>query len=223
LDLKTGQTVWTAADVQNREASAVLWRGEGKDCILCAGTGRIFCLDAAGGKALWSVPAGGSASTPAVSGQTMVFCGGTKDLGLTAYSLSLKEPKLLWNVPLIERFTSPVIFGGHVYVVGGGSGVMEFGVKDKGRALCVDLETGKVVWDQLVGAGAEFSSPILADGKLIVLVGTSLHLMKASPEGYLSLGQAPLGLARWVSPALASGKLFLRTNKSVVCYDLGRQ
>ena len=44
--------------------------------------------------------------------------------------------------------------------------------------------------------------------------------MKPTPEKYTELGKATLGLSQWTSPAFVDGKVYLRTGKSVVCYDL---
>lgn len=222
LDARTGALTWSVAQVQNREASPVLWRAEGKDCVLCAGTGHLFCLELVTGKILWSVPAGSSASTPAVSGNIMVFSGGRKDPGLTAYSLSFEAPTRLWNVPFIDPFMSAAILGKYVYAIGGGCGVMQFGEKGKGKALCVELETGKVVWEEIIGP-PHFSSPVIADGKILAEVEGALLLLRASPEGYQFLGKADLKLAKWITPAIADGRLYLRTTENVVCYDLRKR
>ena len=91
----------------------------------------------------------------------------------------------------------------------------------KGRALCIELATGTAVWDETVGP-AELSSPLIADGKLIALVGPWVYLIKASPEKYQLLGKANLRdyQCRWMSPVFSDGRLFVRTSKNVVCYDL---
>ena len=219
IDAKTGAVVWSVAEVQNREASPVLCRIEGRDCVLCVGTGKVFCLDLATGKVLWGARSDASSCTPAVSGDVMVISGGSKDLGLTAYRLSLAEPKLLWSVPFIDPFTSAVILGKHVYAVGGGSGVMAFGEKGKGRALCVELETGKTSWSETIGV-AEFSSPVIADGKMLVEAGPSLYLIRAAPDGYQLLGTVDLKLPKWITPTVADGRIYLRTLQNVVCYEL---
>ncbi len=214
LDIKTGEIIWTTKEAVHKEASAVACRIDGKDVIICAGgSAKVVCLDPATGKALWNVPGGSAASTPAIKDDCMVFAGGTEAVGLAAYKLSLAEPKKLWNVPFKDQYASPVIYKKHVYAVGGGNGNA-----GKGRALCIELQSGKVMWDEPLNA--ELASPVLADGKLIATAGAALVMINANPDKYELLGTANLGLSAWISPAFADGKLFLRTGNKVVCYDL---
>ena len=62
--------------------------------------------------------------------------------------------------------------------------------------------------------------PVVADGKLIVVAGKELFLIRATPEKYDLLGKVDLGIEKWTAPTFADGKVFLRTQKTVVCYDL---
>jgi outer membrane protein assembly factor BamB len=231
LDIANGNVLWTAKDGQNRpivnkEASAVAWRSGDKSYIIFVGAGKpgnLYCIDPSDGKALWAVPCGemDTGATPAVAGDVAAFTTQTKEVGLAAWRLSAQQPKQLWSVPLKDGYTCPVIYKDHVYAIGGANET--YGDKGKGRALCVELETGKVAWDQLIGPEAQMSSPILADGKLIAVAGPWLYLIRAAPEGYQLLGRANLDLPPWASPAFAEGKVLVRTKKNVACYDLSRQ
>ena len=102
--------------------------------------------------------------------------------------------------------------GNHVYAFG----------TTQSRALCADLATGQVAWDQKIDQNAQYTSPIVADGKVIALAPPWLYLVQASPDGWQLLGKAKVGAEVWTSPALADGKVLVRTGKNVVCYDLSR-
>jgi len=222
LDAATGEVVWTQKKVRGEEASAVPWTADGKTCIILHAEKTVYCLELKTGEVVWTAPGGVEAgsSTPVIDGDVMVFCGGDDKLGLTAYRLSPEKAEPLWNVPFKERHASPVIHDGYVYAIGGANAT--YGDREKGRVLCVELKTGKVAWDEVIGRGPELSSPVIADGKLIAVVGTSLYLIKADPAGYRLLGKADLRLAPWASPAFSDGKLYLRGVKGVVCCDLTR-
>ena len=213
LDVQTGKTAWTQKKVRSESASAVAWKSGDRSCVICSGANKVNCLDLKTGEILWTVPSA-SDSTPVIVGQYMVFVGGSDEVGLTVtvFKLSPDKPERVWNVPLKDIYTSPVIREGYVYAVG-----------DK-CAKCVELATGKVAWEQKIEPGvAELSSPVLADGKLIIVAGPWLYLVKASPEKFTLLDKADLGLTKWTSPAIVAGKLFVRTNEAVVCYDLRKQ
>ena len=229
LDAKSGEIVWSNAQAVGKEASPAIWRLGDKTNILCLAVAvlegydyyhsKFLCLDPADGRVVWSAPVSGSASTPVISGDLAVFCTADKTNGLAAYRISAERAKLLWSVPLMDWSTSVVVLGKHVYAIGGANTSDGFG-EGKGRAVCVDSETGQVVWNEVLGKGAELASPVLADGKIIAEVGPWLYLIQADPAKYTLLGKANLDLAKWTSPALADGKVFLRSRQSVVCYDL---
>ena len=220
LDAKTGETVWRNDKVQGKEASAAPWRAGDKNTILFTAGNRLVCIDPADGKLLWSATTGATASTPVVAGDVAVICTGAKESGITAFRISAEGAKPLWTVPFVDWSSSAVVFGKHFYVIGGGNGTGGFGEQGKGRALCIEIESGKVAWEVMIGDGPQLSSPALADGKLIAEVGPWLYVIKAAPEKYELIGKANLGLASWTSPAVADGLVFARTGKGVSCYDL---
>jgi hypothetical protein len=47
-----------------------------------------------------------------------------------------------------------------------------------------------------------------------------LQLIKPTPENFESLGAFRLKMCPWSHPALAGGKMFVRHEEGVVCYDL---
>ncbi len=80
----------------------------------------------------------------------------------------------------------------------------------KRRLVCLDLETGKVKWEEKIGGGAM----VVADGKLVILseVG-ELIVGEASGNGFdPTLRQQVLGKRCWVQPTVANGRVFCRNN-----------
>ena len=145
----------------------------------------------------------------------MVVATGAK--GLLSYRLAFPEPKLQWKVDFKDAFTSPVIAGERVYVFGGA-----YGRPGKGRALCLDLNAGAIVWEYSLKA-AQHSSPVAVDGRILITNLADLLILRSSDRAWDLLGQADLGVRKWTSPALVDGRVFLRTPNGVACYDLRRQ
>jgi outer membrane protein assembly factor BamB len=91
--------------------------------------------------------------------------------------------------------------------------------------LCVEFATGAVRWqDRSVGAGAL----LYADGRLY-LHGENgeVALVEATPEGYREKGRftppdpPERGRSRaWAYPVLANGRLYIRDQGSLWCYDV---
>jgi len=214
FDPKTGKEIWTQPKVKGEYASAAYYRTGGKTYLVASGNirankGETYCVDPKDGRILWSVPEGGW-GTPTIVGDWMVMlCWKTKP-GLVAYRLSAEGANEIWSIPFADRGASVLIHQGAVYALAGGG---------KAKAMCVDLATGRVHWEQKIG-GTEFSSPVGVGDKVVAVVGATLYLLKADTAKMTVLGQANMGIMGCTSPTLADGILYLRHNEQVAAYDL---
>jgi len=100
-----------------------------------------------------------------------------------------------------------------------------YGSSDPGLLTCLDFETGDVQWsDRSCGKG----SVLYADGKLYVRSekGT-VSLVEATPEEFRLLGsfEQPSRSEQpsWPYPVVADGKLYLRDQNVLLCYDIRKQ
>ncbi len=97
-----------------------------------------------------------------------------------------------------------------------------YGLSDQGSLKCIDIATGNEVWaDRSVGKG----SIAFADGHLICRgEGGGVALVEASPEGFKEKGRfTPSernGNKTWAHPAVSGGKLYLREQDVLLCYDV---
>ena len=218
-----GSQVWTQPKLKSVAASPILWTSGGKTHVLCNSDAGLACVEIATGNVLWTAP-GGANGTPAVSDDILVQVTDKKDLGIVAYKITPQKAEKLWNItPFEDRGTSAVIYEGHVYAVGG--------AKDW-RALCANLADGKILWQEKSDdfKKSEVSTPIIADGKVIHYAGgdaANLVMFRASPEKYELLAKAKVEPAKvpafnCTCASIVDGKLFLRLNEHVACFDLGK-
>ena len=91
-----------------------------------------------------------------------------------------------------------------------------------GRGICVEADSGRIVWDSVIEGQPNCSSPIVADGKLIAFAGKDVVLIEANPEGYKELARHKVNCEAWSSPSLAGGKLLVRTGNRVLCFGLAK-
>ena len=86
---------------------------------------------------------------------------------------------------------------------------------DKGIVSCVDAPTGKVLWIKRVG-GNYFGSPVRIDDKIYaVSTDGDVIVIKASAE-YELLASNSLGEMCHTTPAVAHGKMFVRTYNHLI-------
>lgn len=128
--------------------------------------------------------------------------------------------------PALEiHWTTPIYHEGNLYAFSGRN-------EPDARFRCVELKTGRVLWDRdeswpkhgseqpnVFGRG----SAIMAEGKLIVLgEGGLLGLFKVNPEkcDEISRWQVPeLRHPCWAAPVLSHKRLYLRSEDHLVCLD----
>ena len=98
-----------------------------------------------------------------------------------------------------------------------------YGSSDPGILTCMDFQTGKVKWkDRSVGKG----SVTYADGHIYLRSESSgdVALVDATPDGYheVSILHQPdrSDAMAWPHPVIADGKLYLRDQDLLLCYDL---
>jgi outer membrane protein assembly factor BamB len=205
LDAATGRQLWVQKKTGHGHASPVFWRGPERTYVL-GHSGRLWCIDAKSGEVAWDAPGGGHC-TPAVESDRLALLTEAEDdrTGLLIYRLTPEKAELLGQAAVSARGCSPIIDGQRVYAVG------------SGNAACFDLAQGKLLWEGRVG-NENWSSPLLADGKIIAKLGRVLGLIDASTGE--TLDRARLEIAECTSPALAEGRLFVRSPDGIACLDL---
>ena len=111
------------------------------------------------------------------------------------------------NKEMRNHFNSSVYYKDHIY--GFSSSTLK----------CLVAETAERKWST---RGFGKGSLIIADEKLLVLSDRGkLAMIEATPKGYNELAQAQVLEGKsWTSPTFEDGKIYLRNQKEMVCYDL---
>jgi outer membrane protein assembly factor BamB len=111
-----------------------------------------------------------------------------------------------------------ILLDGYLYGASGGN--------EGGALVCLDFQTGKVMWDQRDTAGRRAKGSVaLADGRLYYrMEDGTVVLIEPSPKQYIERGRfeqpdrsrAPA----WPHPVIANGKLYLRDQDLLLCYAI---
>ncbi len=111
------------------------------------------------------------------------------------------------NKEMRNHFNSSIYHKDHIY--GFSSSTLK----------CLVAETAQRKWST---RGYGKGSLIIADGKLLVLSDRGkLAMIEATPKGFNELAQAQVIEGKsWTSPTFEDGKIYLRNQKEMACYDL---
>ena len=209
FDAKTGSLLWTQKKVNNKSASPVAW-GKGEQLtIACQGNEEFMGVNGNNGEVRWQVAGGGDA-TAAIDGNFVAVQNKRSDSGLVVHQLTDDGLEKVWEHLYTSRryASSPLVYKDKVYLLGAN------------KHLCADLKTGEILWNQ--PAKSEISSPILADGKILVLQnnGTQLTILDANAPKYTELASTKIRAMRCPSPAISEGLLYVRKADRIACFDL---
>lgn len=216
LDKATGRERWRAPGLKECwHAPFPVTAAGGGAQIVMAQAQRVVAYDATNGNEVWNCKSGISwymCPQPLVSDGVLYAVGGRNGVGGVAVKLGgsgeVTESHRLWTLEKGTNVPSPVIHDGHLY----------FAHENNGTAHCVDLKTGKFIYDEPLtpNPGQIYASPVLVGDRLVYLGrGGQAVMVKASPTFEIT-GSAKLEDGRGVfnaSPAIANGRLYLRSNR----------
>jgi outer membrane protein assembly factor BamB len=98
---------------------------------------------------------------------------------------------------------------------------------NNGFPICLEWKTGKIAWEKERGPGKESAAVVAADGNLYFRYQDGIMaLIEASPKGYVQKGAFKLASVNgpsWPHPAIHGGKLYVRDQDVLMCYDLRSQ
>ena len=177
------------------------------------------------GKYLWSYNRAASSvancSSPVVSGD-MVFGSSAYKTGSGLVKLSAADGGVKADeVYFLDAMTFVNHHGGMVLVDGylyGGHG------QNAGQAVCIEVKTGKIMWRADKAAGGGSAAVLYADGHLYFRYERGqMALITCSPKAYELKSTFQIGSANgkhWPHPVIHDGRLYLRDQDTLLCYDI---
>ena len=212
----SGAPVWRSLNDTQAYVSPMLVTLAGKRQILVETANRVVGLAVEDGSLLWetswNTDMGINCSQPIVIDANRFFLssGYGKGAALVAISNSgdgLTARKVWENSSMKNKFNSSVLYEGNVYGL------------DEGILTCVDATTGDRKWK---GGRYGYGQVILASGHLVVITDTGeLVLVKATPDKHTEVAKfSAIEGKTWNYPAIAEGRLLVRNQTQMACFDL---
>ncbi|MEI8071511.1 MAG: pyrrolo-quinoline quinone [Planctomycetota bacterium] len=226
LDKKNGKPLWACPMQGDRGAghsSIVVAELKGRKIYVQTTASGAFAVDAKTGNFLWAYPIDQTTAvipTPIVRDDLVFFSAGYKRGGALlrqvsgpAGAIHVEEVYGL-KKDLANKHGGIVLVGDHLY---GDS-------DDQGIPFCAELLTGNVVW-KTRGSGKGSASVMAADGHVYVrFADGTLALIKADPTNYAEVSAFKIpqseGRPSWSHAVILDGKLYLREQDKIFCYDI---
>ncbi len=232
LDKLTGKTIWKS-QVPGRPkaayASAIAIDFDGQREYVQFTQKALVGVAAADGKFLWRYDRcangnGISCSTP-VYHDGLVFAASAYGAGGGLVKLSkdasggIKAEEVYFSKKMQNHHGGMILLDNCLYGANGGN--------EGGALVCLDFKTGNVLWDERDDPEhrAPKGSLALADGRLYYRTEKgAVLLIEPSPKQYLERGrfnQPDRGSQpAWAHPVIAHGKLYVRDQDLLFCYDV---
>ena len=205
---------------------AIDFEGQRQYVQLTANT--LVGIAASDGKFLWRYdkPANGwgiNCTTP-IYHDGMVFASSAYDAGAGLVKLSkdtdgtAKAEEVYSTTEMQNHHGGMILLDGCLYGASGGN--------EGGALVCLDFKTGKVLWDQRQTAGRRAKGSLaLADGRLYYrMEDGTVCLIEPNRAEYIERGRFEQPDRRsqpaWAHPVIANGKLYLRDQDILFCYDI---
>jgi outer membrane protein assembly factor BamB len=229
IDKATGEEVWKVKrDEKSNWATPFIWENGKRTELVTCGTNKVRSYDL-DGRLLWQFGGMSSICVPSpVAGHGLLFISSGYEFGRprpvfavrpgASGDISLKKEQtsnefIVWyREPAGAYHPTPLVLGDYLYVL-----------YSTGFIACFEAKTGKPVYEKQRLGGSFTASPWTYEGKIFCLSeeGTT-YVVKAGPVFEL-LGQNALGEVALATPALADGRLFLRTVTTLYCIENARR
>lgn len=189
---------------------------QGKEAIYCSTESGVFALDVKSGNFRWQFDAEFEhrvVACPVLSGDTLfASCGGGgggKDSVVIHVPAGTVEAKELYR-PSKQLPYVPT---------GLGIDGKFFLINDGGVGTCYEAATGKQLWRERI-VGKCFASPVAVEDRIYVFGRDGDYKIYRASDRFEPLAEGDLEEGIDTTPAIGDGKLFIRTEKRILCFQI---
>ncbi|MBN2137045.1 MAG: PQQ-binding-like beta-propeller repeat protein [Sedimentisphaerales bacterium] len=222
LDRKTGQTRWDVARQTGPKTSY------STPCIYPSATGKapiiftsrshgITAVAASTGKIVWEAESAFTSrvvSSPVIADKLVLGTCGDGSAGKYIIAVApneTAEPDQAYKIEgsSASYVPTPLAVNG-----------LLFTFHDRGQVSCLRADTGEMLWQEKP-AGRYYGSPVWANGRIYCIdTDGQVVVIKAASE-YKLLAVNPLGENSQATPAIADGRMYLRTDSHLISIGPG--
>jgi outer membrane protein assembly factor BamB len=217
FDCKTGTPRWKVPRQSSSFSAAtpciVQPEGGSAQIVFTSRSQGMTGIEAATGRVVWSMPDAFDTRTigspVTLGGLVFATCGE----GAGGHRLVAVNPGMDGSpAKLSYRLTESVPYVPTPLV----KGDLLFVWTDSGAVTCAHAGTGKKIWQERVG-GSFYGSPVCAGDHLFCISRKGEVVVLAASEKFQLLGRNPLGEKCHTTPAIAEGRMYVRTYSHLYC------
>ena len=228
LNLMTGEKLWQSTEMTANAhySSVIVVEHFGQRQYIQLTESKVFGLNAADGKLLWQGDFPGRVAvipTPIYKDGSVYLTAGY-GVGCLLYNITAdnKVEKIYENKVMKNHHGGALLVGEHIY-----------GHSDATGLVCQNMLTGEQVWSDDLKNKSK-GAVAYSDGMLYCLEEGSgeCFLVEATPAGYKEVSRFKLDPQTtqrnpqgriWTHPVICNGKLYLRDQEILCCYDIKQQ
>ncbi len=222
LNKNNGQTIWQAAIPGNPQAgysTAIVTDLNGVRQYVNFCHNGLFSVDARTGQPLWgdnnAANSTANCSSPIAIGNNSIFYASGYGTGgaLLRFAGRAAKPSLAYKTEKMKNHHGGMVeLNGFLY--GANENIL----------TCLNVQTGEITWQDRLGGNGK-GAITYADGHLYFRSENGpMYLIEADPNNFVVKGQfnQPERSNRpsWARPVVADGKLFLRDQDILLCYQV---
>jgi outer membrane protein assembly factor BamB len=226
LDCETGDIRWKTPrnSTQFSASTPCVYRGAGgREQVVFATNANGLCgLDPTDGRVVWELPGVFNArvvSSPFCAGD-LIFgtCGeggrGRYVVAVNPPDQEDKNPEIAFRIEQDPPYVpTPIVYRDRLFTW-----------SDAGAIACYDAASGEQRWQGKIKGTGYFGSPVCAGGKLYCISKRGeVAVVDATADKFTLLARNALGEASDATPAIANGRMFVRTLTHLICVRSAEQ
>ena len=211
IDTKSGQNLWRIDRPQdsNWSSPVVIQRPDDRTEVILQSSDKIIAIDPRTGKQSWDSSVGGSSVESSTATDELLLVPGNELTALN-FGESATAPEVAWsNSKLAPKNASAVATKDRVYAL-------------KGSVLvAANISDGEIAWrERLSGLGGTWATPAYANGKLYIFDQKGVGMVvEDQGDKAKTISKVELEEPVLASPALAKGRLIIRGDRTLYCFE----
>lgn len=211
IDAKTGKNLWRMARPRqsNWSSPVAVSRPDGSNEVVMQSGESIVAVDPRSGNVKWVIEEGADKIASGTPAGGLLLLPGDEMMALNVGE-SATAPDVVWrNGRVSPRNASAVVSGDRFYSL-------------KGSVLvAATVEDGEQIWqERLSGLGGTWATPVFANGRIYIFDQAGVGLViEDQGDSVETVSEVDLGEPVLASPAISQGKLIVRTNNSLFCFE----